>query len=128
MKPEREAKIVEAYPSYFPDIHGDPAKTCLAWGLAIGNGWADLFEKLCADIKATNPEDFKFEQVKEKFGGLRAYYSGGSNEVGKLVSAAEADSYNVCEECGSRDDVTSEGAWITTLCGKCRSKLHAVKS
>lgn len=121
MNAEREAQIVEKYPTFFPNIHGDPTKTCLAWGIAIGDGWADLFEKLCADIKAANPpEDFQFLQIKEKFGGLRAYYSQANEAIHKLVDQAERDSYTICETCGSKDSVTSEGAWITTLCTKCR--------
>ena len=86
MNVEREKRIVDAYPEFFPDFRGDPSKTCLAWGLAIGDGWADLFEGLCADIKAAGPgPDFAFLQVKEKFGCLRAYCKGASKEIKELV-------------------------------------------
>ena len=120
MKPETEAKIVEEFPEFFPDFRGDPMKTCLAWGLDIGEGWAELFHQLCRDIRAAKPESFQFLQVKEKFGGLRAYCAGGNEETSKLINKAENDSYNICEGCGTRENVTSEGGWITTLCDKCR--------
>jgi len=116
-----EDQIVAEFPDYFPDFRGDPGKTCLAWGIAIGEGWMELFHQLCRDIKAAFPEKFQFEQIKEKFGGLRVYYVGGNEAIHNLVSKAERDSYGVCEGCGSKEDVTSDGAWITTRCAKCRS-------
>lgn len=121
MKTELQAKIIEEFPTFFPDIFGDPMKTCLAWGLAIGDGWYPLFHQLCRDIaKTVPPEDFQFLQIKEKFGGLRAYYSHGNSYIGDLISKAENESYKICESCGTRDNVTVEGGWITTLCGNCR--------
>ena len=124
MDEKRESQIVGKYPEFFPCFRGDPAKTCLAWGLAIGDGWADLFDKLCADIKALNPSpDFRFEQVKEKFGGLRAYWSGGGDAceaIQVLVDAAEEMSFRVCEGCGTTEGVTVEGGWIKALCPACR--------
>jgi hypothetical protein len=120
MKQELEEKLIKEYPTYFKDIYGDPTKTCMAFGLAIGDGWYDLFHKLCEDIKATNPgEDFTFSQVKEKFGGLRAYFDGGSDATGELISK----SYTICERCGTKDNVTVEGSWIVTMCGKCRKEV-----
>lgn len=122
MQKELEAKLIERFPTYFADMYGDPTKTCMAFGCECGKGWFDLIFRLCEDIEKANPENFKVEQVKEKFGGLRFYYSGGSQEVHSLVDKAESDSYNICENCGTRDNVTSEGSWILTLCKNCREK------
>lgn len=125
MDMDREKKIVDAYPEFFPDFRGDPAKTCLAWGLAIGNGWANLFETLCRDIKAVNPgPDFAFMQVKEKFGGLRTYCSLYNDQIEKLIEEAEANSFKTCESCGTTENVTVGGLnWIQTLCNNCRQRL-----
>lgn len=121
MSPERENKIVNKYPEYFPDFRGDPTKTCLAWGLDINDGWADLFESLCENINSLKPSDFCFIQVKEKFGGLRAYHSGGDERISKLIMIAEEESYRICERCGSRNQVGTRGrGWIVTLCDNCR--------
>ena len=121
MNKEHQARIIEEFPDFFPDIFGDPMKTCLAFGLDIGDGWYPMFHQLCRDIRAAGAtEEFAFLQVKEKFGGLRAYYSNGNKAIGELVSAAENASYTICECCGSTENVTSEGSWITTLCGNCR--------
>jgi len=122
MKKELEAKLIERFPQYFVDMYGDPTQTCMAFGCECGAGWFDLIYRLCEDIEKSNPENFKAEQIKEKFGGLRFYYSGGSQEVHDLVSKAENDSYEICENCGSKEEVTSEGAWILTLCSKCREQ------
>lgn len=123
MKKELEAKLVERFPAFFVDMYGDPTKTCMHWGCECGNGWYDLLYKLCEDIEAAEPpEDFKIEQIKEKFGGLRFYYISGNAEISSLVNAAESNSYKICEGCSSTEGVTTEGSWITSLCADCRNE------
>ena len=58
-------------------------------------------------------------QVKEKFGGLRFYYSGGDEYIDGLVAMAEAMSYVTCERCGRIGKQNTRG-WIETLCDDCR--------
>ena len=55
------------------------------------------------------------DQVKEKFGTLRFYYSGGDDYISGLVSMAESMSGVTCEECGKPGTQTS-GGWIKTVC------------
>jgi hypothetical protein len=78
-------------------------------------------EKNDPEKLASLPEYFpvKFDQVKEKYGGLRLYFSGGDKYVEGLVSMAEAMSYKICEVCGNKGQ-PNEGGWITTLCDSCR--------
>ena len=61
----------------------------------------------------------KIEQVKEKFGGLRFYYRGGSKEgadrLEGAVRMAEAIASRTCEVCG-RPGERRGGDWIQTLC------------
>lgn len=50
-------------------------------GFFIYSGWQPVVEQLCIDItkemeKLPPPAYFQVDQVKEKFGGLRFYYSG----------------------------------------------------
>ncbi len=70
------------------------------------------------------------DQVKEKFSGLRFYYSGGWDKsiggrnggeyIRGLVSMAESMSYHTCEDCGRTDDeVVATTGWIVTVCPKC---------
>jgi hypothetical protein len=55
------------------------------------------------------------DQVKEKFGTLRFYYTGGDDYISGLVSMAESMSGVTCEECGKPGTQTS-GGWIKTVC------------
>lgn len=62
-------------------------------------------------------------QVKEKFGGLRFYIDGGSDEIFTMIHMAEHLSYGICEQCGATKNVTqNETGWISTLCPTCRNK------
>jgi hypothetical protein len=55
------------------------------------------------------------DQVKEKFGTLRFYYTGGDDYIRGLVSMAESMSGVTCEECGNPGTQTP-GGWIKTVC------------
>jgi len=55
------------------------------------------------------------DQVKEKFGTLRFYYTGGDDYIRGLVSMAESMSGVTCETCGKPGTQTS-GGWIKTAC------------
>jgi NADH pyrophosphatase NudC (nudix superfamily) len=65
----------------------------------------------------------KFDQVKEKFGGLRIYHSGGDDYIDGLIGMAESFSYKICEICGERGQ-PNKGGWISTLCDECRNKSY----
>lgn len=97
----------------------------MAFGIECGDGWFDLLHKMCLDIQALNPhDDFKFLQIKEKFGTLRVYViSATQDDVYSIIDAAEEASANICEDCGVKDGVTVEGpGWIRALCPECRGK------
>jgi hypothetical protein len=55
------------------------------------------------------------DQVKEKFGTLRFYYTGGDDYVAGLVAMAESMSGVTCEMCGTLGKKQG-GSWIKTLC------------
>lgn len=122
MREELEKKFSEKWPTWFHGLHdGDPMETCLVFGFECGDGWNDLLWRLCEDIEKIGPGDeFRVLQVKEKFGGLRFYTGAAPSEVHDRISQAEDESYKTCEVCASKEDVTSEGSWIKTLCGECR--------
>jgi len=55
------------------------------------------------------------DQVKEKFGTLRFYYTGGDDEISGMVRMAEGMSGVICEECGAPGKRRGSD-WIYTAC------------
>ena len=82
------------------------------------DGWLDLVVELHRKL-LPNP-NYRIAQVKEKFGGLRFYVDGLTDAEQELVDAAEQESYGICQQCGSRDDVEMRNyGWYATLCAAC---------
>lgn len=57
----------------------------------------------------------QIEQIKEKFGTLRLYASGGDTGTRAIVGFAEAISGRICEETGAPGKGVSRGGWCRTL-------------
>lgn len=62
------------------------------------------------------------EQVKEKFGGLRFYYHGGDKKCDGMVEMTEYLTWNICQNCGSDEDVQTTEGWIFRLCKNCMNE------
>ena len=86
----------------------------------IGKGWVPIVKRLCEDIIKADPE-CEVSQVKEKFGGLRFYTGGTTDEVFDLIENAEIKSFETCEVCGEPGTLR-EGGWVLTLCDECAKK------
>ena len=143
MDAELQNQLYEKYPYLFSNRNKSRMESCMCWGCEVGNGWYELLSSVCwrifqhekniedrKRILADQPEKIKaeleyfpikFDQIKEKYGGLRVYYSGGNNYVRGVISMAEEYSYKVCEVCGNSGK-PNKGGWITTLCESCREK------
>ena len=144
MNQELQNKLYEKYPSLFINKDKSIQESCMAWGIECNDGWYDLLSAVCWRIfqherniaerirvrneagKENDSSDLeyvpvKFDQIKEKFGGIRIYYSGGDDYVDGVVSLADEMSYKICEVCGNSGK-PNKGGWITTLCDNCRSK------
>jgi hypothetical protein len=139
MKQELENKLFEKYPQLFGNKDKSIMESCMAWGIECSDGWYDIISSVCWEIKQhednismqtkfqkeKNPEyksDYypvTFDQIKEKFGGLRIYFSGGDDYVSGVIGMAEDMSYKLCEVCGNKGR-PNEGGWITTLCDEHR--------
>jgi len=86
-----------------------------------GEGWYDLLYDLSVKLE---PFDVIVLQVKEKYGGLRFYITGGSDEVFDLITETENKSYSICMTCGSEGKLRKHNGWSITLCDKCDSIRH----
>jgi hypothetical protein len=105
----------ERFPKMFAEPYG---------GFCCGEGWWPILEALCGQIQHhINWKNKQSEvvpqvtvaQIKEKFGGLRFYYTGGDEQIRGMVSMAESWAAHSCETCGSPGK-SREGGWIKTLC------------
>jgi hypothetical protein len=111
-----EKRLHERFPEMFSQPYG---------GVAVGKGWWQIIESLCKNIQ--HHVDWKnrqtgegcqpvvVDQIKEKFGGLRFYYTGGDDTVDGMVRMAESWAANSCEVCGVPGKLRS-GGWMRTLC------------
>ncbi len=92
-------------------------------GFSIQKGWFLAFEELLQKINLSG-QKVNFEQIKEKFGDLRIYFSiepfskENYDLIQKMVTEAEIKCATACEECGKPGDKYTNG-WIKTLCESC---------
>lgn len=74
----------------------------------------ETLEKGLTKIRPVIPQ-VTADQVKEKFGTLRFYVTGGDDYIHGLISMAESMSAVTCEECGAPGK-NRGGGWVRTLC------------
>jgi len=132
--------LCQKYPKIFVDRNKSEMESCMHWGIAVGHGWFYLIDTLCEKIQhhidnppwvlkkdgSGNYEEPKEPtvkqvvalQVKEKFSGLRFYYSGGDEYIHGLVDITEELSYRICEKCGKMNNEVGRNSkeWIVTTC------------
>lgn len=137
MKKELDELLCQKYPKIFVNRHADMKTTAMCWGFECGDGWFNILDQLCSNIQHHidwNNRNFEkgytqykqvsqvtADQVKEKFGTLRFYYTGGDDYISGLTSMAESMSAVTCEKCGSPGTTGGQG-WISTLCETHRNK------
>jgi hypothetical protein len=132
MKKELDNYLVEKYPKIFINRYGDMKETAMCWGFEHREGWFWILDQLCDSIQSyiDNNNKYKSEeekkipqvvatQVKEKFGTLNFYYSGGNDYIDGMIRLAENMSANTCEFCGSIEDIGYTRGWIYTICKNC---------
>jgi len=131
MTPEKDVELCSKYSKIFKNRDMRKFETPIARGLECDDGWFDLISALCHNIQ--NYVDWKSsvlsseecenlqpvaDQVKQKFGGLRFYITGGDERIEGMIMMAESMSYKLCEWCGNKGKLRS-GGWVTTLCDSC---------
>jgi hypothetical protein len=124
MKQELDEYLCKVFPKIFAERNLPMQETAMCWGFDCGDGWFNIINQLCQNIqhhidwknkKEETVAQVVVSQVKEKYGTLRFYYSGGDDTIDGMVSMAESISGVTCEQCGN-PGTQNEGGWITTLC------------
>ena len=105
--------------SEFPILFGE-GKFVSLW---VGEGWFEILWNLCVSLEgiakariAEGHAPLRVVQVKEKYGSLRMYVDGGTDEVEDMIDAAEAKSETICEVCGAPGSIHTIRGWDKTLC------------
>ena len=104
-------------------------------------GWLQLVAELLDSLaKLPGWAHSSVVQIKEKFGGLRFYYDGGSadyEEANHIIALAEQRSWSLCQKCGAEGakQVNVKRGWslktppgpgpICTLCKACAAAEEA---
>ena len=100
------------------------------FGFECAVGWHDLLDPLFSYIHDYNAKILRewpitdettqfiqIRQVKEKFGTLRFYYDGYTEQLNNLVEEAEKKSETTCEVCG-KDGTIRGTRWVYTACNE----------
>jgi len=138
MNKEKQQLLYDKYPEIFKDKDLPMSKTCMCWGIDVGDGWFDIVENICNEIMKLHEKtgiQFIADQVKEKYGGLRFYI----HDDGRLlpltndertqhhlfmdsfITSMEELSETTCEICGAPGINTNSG-WSKTRCDACIDK------
>ena len=127
MKQELDKLLCERYPKMMVNREKSMMETCMCWGFECGDGWFNILDQLMGNIqhhidwknkKEEVVAQVTLDQVKEKFGTLRFYYTGGDDVIDGMVRMAESMSGVMCEECSAPAKTHGPG-WIRTICEPC---------
>jgi hypothetical protein len=145
MRQELDRQLCEKYPAMMVNRNGAVTETCMCWGFECGDGWYNILNLLMSNIQHHidwNNKNFEkgykqykqvpqvtLDQVKEKFGTLRFYYTGGDEYISGMVRMAESMSGVTCEGCGAQTKTKwptgkngGIGGWVRTECESCEEK------
>ena len=136
MRQELDSLLCEKYPKMMVNRNKHMQETCMCWGFECGDGWFNILDQLMGNIqhhidwknrKEEIVAQVTLDQVKEKFGTLRFYYSGGDDTIDGMVRMAESMSGVTCEECSAPAQTHGPG-WIRTICEPCETKRETERA
>lgn len=130
MKENLEKQLFNDFPLLY-DKDADIRNSCMCFGFECGDGWYDLIwdlsERLYPLVEKFGErelEEYEFHpkatQVKEKFGELRFYMDGCTDEMYDLITEYEEKSSKICEICGQSGEIDYKEKWLSARCEKHR--------
>jgi len=69
-----------------------------------------------------HPTQVTCDQMKEKFGGLRFYETGGDERVYGMIKMAEYICSQTCMSCSSMINTKTTQGWISVYCEECMNQ------
>lgn len=102
----------------------------------LPKGWHSIMCDMCVDLLGyfkdhnIDPYAFHIDQLKEKFGSIRLYYSLHFEDkfddegIDEIIRKYEELSEHTCCECGKEATLMSKG-WICPYCKDCADRLKA---
>lgn len=133
---EYDKYMCTTYPEYFVDRHKPMSVTCMCWGFCIGPGWYALLDSMCQELMEIHAP-VVFDQIKEKYATLRAYYHVDERiaintavcsrkdidkKIDKIIDKYETLTGKTCETCAKPGEICSRGGWYRTCCPECAKK------
>ena len=123
MKKELDDKLCKKYPKIFANRNGSKFETCMYWGFECGDGWYNLIDRLCSNLQWNTDKNGQPQvvasQVKEKFGTLRFYVESATSEQFSVIGFAESLSSDICEDCGTTENMGRTQGWLRNICYDC---------
>ena len=121
--------LIVKYPEFFEWVKNNnpnsPKYSIDLFGIECNDGWYELLDNLMDSIKgycsSNNKPYINVTQIKEKFGGLRFYYTGGDELIAGMVWFAEDISLKTCEYCGKPGVLRTDRSWYVTSCDTCNN-------
>lgn len=106
---------------------------CAHLGQSWPDGWHGLVTHVCEMVDRSGL-DVRWDQIKEKYGGLRMYWTGPSlnpspvlEQIKTLIHEAEEKSLRTCCKCARLADLVQIGGWWLTLCTECEFQVQAYR-
>jgi hypothetical protein len=134
MKSELQKKLFDKYKVFFEYLekHDSPMILPMQFGIECGDGWYTILDILMKNMlnhkENYNPQmEINVTQIKEKLGRLTFYYTGGDDIIKGMVRLAGSLSYNICEECGTFNNVGMTEGWYAVRCQSCYDKNDRLK-
>ena len=130
---EYDKFMCERFPAFFAQRSRPMTETCMCWGFEIGCGWYPVLFELCERLEVLCTPyklDLQFEQIKEKFGSGRFYYSLGmknctaddktlsvvNETIRDLISEYENKCDQICALTGRHYRHKISTGWIHDIC------------